>query len=80
MVAAISHLIWDNGAHCDKFYRVRCAGRSGSMQPCKNGEITVKIIETCPGCSANQIELSMDAFEMITDLDYGRIDVEYYPI
>ncbi|KAI5675554.1 hypothetical protein M9H77_06504 [Catharanthus roseus] len=79
MIAAVNEPLWANGRNCGRSIRVRCTGRTnnGVLQPCRNGEITVRIVDRCPGCHANQIDLSQEAFSMIADTNAGRIRTEY---
>ncbi|KAL0453800.1 UNVERIFIED_CONTAM: EG45-like domain containing protein [Sesamum latifolium] len=79
MIAAANSALYNNGAACGRRYRVRCTGptNQGIPQPCRNGEITVKIVDRCPGCGANQLDLSQQAFSSIADPNAGRIRIEY---
>ncbi|KAK6135613.1 hypothetical protein DH2020_029808 [Rehmannia glutinosa] len=79
MIAAASPAIFNNRAACGRRYRIRCTGRTnlGVLQPCRNGEITVRVVDLCPGCQANQFDLSQEAFSMIADPNAGRILIEY---
>ncbi|KAK4479438.1 hypothetical protein RD792_014952 [Penstemon davidsonii] len=79
MIAAANPAIFNNRAACGRRYRIRCTGRTnlGVLQPCRNGEITVRIVDLCPGCGANQFDLSQEAFSMIADPNAGRIQIDY---
>ncbi|XP_073158283.1 EG45-like domain containing protein [Henckelia pumila] len=81
MIAAANRALYNNGAACGSFYKVRCTGptNQGVPQPCRNGEITVQIVDLCPGCTDNQLDLSQEAFSMIADPNAGRIQIEYGP-
>ncbi|KAL2232749.1 UNVERIFIED_CONTAM: Expansin-A4 [Sesamum indicum] len=81
MIAAANAALFNNSAACGRRYRVRCTGSTnqGIPQPCRNGEITVKIVDMCPGCEANQVDLSLQAFATIADLDAGRINIDFNP-
>ncbi|XP_073158446.1 EG45-like domain containing protein [Henckelia pumila] len=81
MIAAANRGLYSNGAACGKYYKVRCTGptNEGVPQPCRNGEITVKIVDLCPGCGTNQLDLSQQAFSKIANPDAGRIHIEYNP-
>ncbi|KAF9662680.1 hypothetical protein SADUNF_Sadunf18G0079500 [Salix dunnii] len=80
MIAAASDALWENGAACGKMYKVTCQGRTneGVLQPCKDGSVTVKIVDRCPspGCQAT-IDLSQEAFSQIADLNAGKILIDY---
>ncbi|KAL9154675.1 hypothetical protein ABFS82_10G131600 [Erythranthe guttata] len=79
MIAAANPSLYNNGAACGTSYRVRCTGRTnaGVLAPCRNGEITVRIVDLCPGCGVDQLDLSQEAFSMIADPNAGRILIEY---
>ncbi|XP_075499038.1 EG45-like domain containing protein [Primulina tabacum] len=81
MIAAANRDLYNNGAACGKNYRVKCTGptNQGVPEPCQNGEITVKIVDLCPGCGTNQLDLSQHAFSTIADLNAGKIQIEYNP-
>ncbi|KAK4415224.1 EG45-like domain containing protein [Sesamum alatum] len=82
MIAAANSALFNNGAACGRSYRVRCTGRTndGVLNPCRNGEITVRIVDRCPGCGADQLDLSQEAFSMIADPNAGRILIDYNPV
>ncbi|XP_057787764.1 EG45-like domain containing protein [Salvia miltiorrhiza] len=79
MVAAANPALFNNRAACGQRYTVRCTGATnqGVPQPCRNGPITVTIVDLCPGCAANQIDLSEQAFNAIADPNAGRILIDY---
>ncbi|KAL1548893.1 EG45-like domain containing protein [Salvia divinorum] len=79
MVAAANAALFNNRAACGDRYTVRCTGRTnlGVLEPCRNGAITVTIVDLCPGCAADQIDLSEQAFNAIADPNAGRIMIEY---
>ncbi|KAI3444103.1 hypothetical protein Pfo_000768 [Paulownia fortunei] len=81
MIAAANPALYNNGAACGRSYRVRCTGptNQGVPQPCRNGEITVRIVDLCPGCGTDQLDLSQEAFSLIADPNAGRIQIEYNP-
>ncbi|KAJ8655445.1 hypothetical protein O0I10_008939 [Lichtheimia ornata] len=41
------------------------------------GSVTVKIIDTCPGCAKGDLDLSPAAFARIADLDDGRVSITW---
>ncbi|KAH6818561.1 hypothetical protein C2S51_002164 [Perilla frutescens var. frutescens] len=79
MVAAANSGLYNNGAACGQQYTIQCTGptNQGVPQPCRNGPITVTIVDLCPGCDANQIDLSEQAFSTIADPNAGKIQIEY---
>ncbi|KAI3444098.1 hypothetical protein Pfo_000763 [Paulownia fortunei] len=78
MIAAANPSLYNNGAACGRRYRVRCTGATNQApQPCRNGEIIVRIVDLCPGCRANQLDLSQHAFSRIANPDAGRIRIDY---
>ncbi|KAK2663731.1 hypothetical protein Ddye_002305 [Dipteronia dyeriana] len=79
MIAAASYAIWNNGAVCNKYYRIRCTGATnqGIPRPCKSGTVVVKIVDLCPGCQGSALDLSKEAFSKIANPDAGRIKIQY---
>jgi expansin len=41
------------------------------------GQVSVRIVDQCPGCPQGDIDLSPEAFEQIADLSAGRVDIEW---
>lgn len=41
------------------------------------GNITIRIVDRCPGCSAGDIDLSPQAFEQIAELSHGRVPITW---
>ncbi|XP_059440102.1 EG45-like domain containing protein [Corylus avellana] len=78
MIAAVSDALWENGAACGRMYSVTCTGptNQGVPQPCR-GTVTVKVVDRCPGCDANNIDLSQEAFSAIADPNAGKINIDY---
>ncbi|KAK1551027.1 hypothetical protein Q3G72_028813 [Acer saccharum] len=76
-----SYAIWNNGAVCNKSYRIKCTGATnqGIPQPCKGGTVVVKIVDLCPSGCQGTIDLSKEAFSMIANPDAGKIKIEYNP-
>ncbi|CAK9139500.1 unnamed protein product [Ilex paraguariensis] len=79
MIAAASEALWNNGAVCGRRYRVTCTGptNQGVPQPCRGGSVTVRVVDRCPGCAANGLDLSLEAFSAIADPAAGRINIDY---
>ncbi|KAL2502340.1 EG45-like domain containing protein 2 [Forsythia ovata] len=78
MIAGANPTLYDGGRTCGRRYKVRClGGTNDTPNPCKNGKITVKIVERCDGCGADEINLSKDAFSRIANLKAGRVRVDY---
>ncbi|KAJ4709420.1 EG45-like domain containing protein [Melia azedarach] len=79
MIAAASDVLWNNGAVCNKSFRIRCTGptNQGIAQPCRGGTIVVKIVDYCPAGCAGTIDLSREAFSQIANPDAGKIKIEY---
>lgn len=67
MVAAINTLDYAGAAKCGAYIRV-----SGPKR-----DVTVRIVDRCPGCGPGGIDLSREAFEQIAQLDDGRVDVSW---
>ncbi|XP_073015687.1 EG45-like domain containing protein [Primulina eburnea] len=81
LVAAANRALYNNGAACGSYYNVQCTGGTnlGVPQPCKGGVVRVKIVDLCPGCVDNQLDLSQEAFSTIADLNAGKILIDYTP-
>ncbi|KAL7097345.1 hypothetical protein ACP275_10G138800 [Erythranthe tilingii] len=78
LIAAANPSLYNNGAACGRRYRIRCTGGTNQTpNPCRSGEVTVRIVDLCPGCGANQLDLSQQAFSTIGNLDAGRIRIDY---
>lgn len=45
-----------------------------------NGEVTVRIVDSCPGCDANHLDLSRSAFTKIADPSRGRVPVSFQTV
>lgn len=57
----------NNNPLCGKKLRVSYEGKS----------VDVKIVDSCPGCSENSLDLSPAAFSKIADKDLGRIKIDW---
>ncbi|XP_074271890.1 EG45-like domain containing protein [Silene latifolia] len=80
-IAAVSADIFQNKAACGSMYTVTCVSgtNQGVPMPCRGGSVTVKVVDLCPGCSANGFDLSQQAFSAIADPNAGRININYTP-
>jgi len=74
MVAAMNHTDYANSALCGAYVQV-----TGP-----NGTIIVRIVDQCPGCPINDIDLSQEAFAEIANLADGRVPISWqlvsYPL
>ncbi|PWA13622.1 barwin-related endoglucanase [Artemisia annua] len=78
MIAAANSGLFANRAACGTRYRVTCTSGTNSVpQPCTGNSVDVTIVDLCPGCASNQIDLSQEAFAVIANRDAGRINIEY---
>ncbi|KAL8222979.1 hypothetical protein R6Q57_020378 [Mikania cordata] len=79
MVLAANSDLYNGGAACGTTYSVTCTGgtNDGVLQPCTGGSVVVRIVDRCPGCGPNEIDLSQEAFAIIANPDAGRINIEY---
>lgn len=41
------------------------------------GEVTVRIVDLCPGCSMGDVDLSRQAFQAISPLSAGRVKISW---
>lgn len=80
MIAAASDEIWNGGGACGRKYQVTCTGATnqGVPQPCTGESVVVKIIDYCPPprCQGT-IDLSQEAFSIISDPNAGKITIDY---
>ncbi|XP_042049919.1 EG45-like domain containing protein isoform X2 [Salvia splendens] len=62
------------------YYASSCYGYQdkGKMVAAANPALFT-IVDVCPGCAANQIDLSEQAFKSIADPNAGKIWIEYSP-
>ncbi|KAK7460896.1 hypothetical protein VKT23_008824 [Stygiomarasmius scandens] len=65
-VVAVSTQIFNNGL-CNKNMNVSYQGKS----------VQVKVVDSCPGCGPNDIDLSPSAFSVLADQSVGRIQVDW---
>ncbi|KAL2454495.1 EG45-like domain containing protein 2 [Abeliophyllum distichum] len=79
VIAAANPSLYNNGAACGRRYRVKCTGgtNNGVPHPCTGREVTVTIVDLCPGCGNNQLDLSQQVFSTIANPDAGRIRIDY---
>lgn len=69
MVAALSSSLMKgpNSPYC---------GRSITING-KSGSVTVKVVDTCPGCGANDVDLSPAAFKKLGALSAGTLPITW---
>ncbi|KAI3754560.1 hypothetical protein L1987_54346 [Smallanthus sonchifolius] len=79
LVMAANRNLYANGGACGTRYRVTCTGptNAGVPQPCTGRSVDVTVVDLCPGCASDQIDLSQDAFAIIANRDAGRILINY---
>ncbi|CAL8992122.1 unnamed protein product [Prunus brigantina] len=83
MVAAASYMLYNRRAICGRRYKVTCltAAYSKGRNPCKaNNVVYVTVVDLCPGCQAQQLDLSREAFAPIAGLGAGRIKIYFQPV
>ncbi|KAI9266804.1 RlpA-like double-psi beta-barrel-protein domain-containing protein-containing protein, partial [Phascolomyces articulosus] len=67
LVVAMNPYWMSNGEMCGK--KIKATG--------PNGSVTVKVVDTCPGCAQNDLDFSEDAYDMIGDKEQGRIPISW---
>ena len=70
MVAAINGVDYDDAKWCGA-----CLAVTGP-----SGEVTVRVVDQCPGCAKGDLDLSREAFEKIAPLSAGRVDITWHPV
>ena len=71
LVAAISGGMWDGSAWCGA-----CAVVVGPS----DHEILVRIVDSCPACKPGDLDLSREAFALLSPLEKGRIPISWLPV
>jgi expansin (peptidoglycan-binding protein) len=67
MVAAMNGVEYDMASWCGG-----CVEVEGPR-----GAVVVRIVDSCPGCSAGDLDLSREAFAAIADLPQGRVPITW---
>jgi hypothetical protein len=67
LVAALPQALWNGKANCGRHVVVN--GPKGSVK--------VQIVDLCPGCESDKLDLSRDAFARIADLDRGIVPIKW---
>lgn len=70
VIAAISDLRYDNSSVCGM-----CVEVTGPK-----GTILVRIIDVCPGCASDDLDLSEKAFSLIAEPSQGRVPITWTPV
>ncbi len=73
MIAALNHIQMANGDNSNK--NPNC-GKSIKVKGPK-GSVTVKIVDTCPGCASGDVDMSPAAFQKIASLSQGRVSITW---
>ena len=67
MVAAMNAAEYGTAVYCGAYVHV-----TGPR-----GEVTVRIVDLCPGCHAGDLDLSREAFGQIASLSQGRVPITW---
>lgn len=70
LVAAMNEVDYGTADWCGA-----CVEVQGPM-----GTVTVRIVDQCPGCEKGDIDLSAEAFAMISPLSAGRIPITWHEV
>ncbi|KAI0527419.1 hypothetical protein KFK09_003019 [Dendrobium nobile] len=82
-LASVNDELWDGGNICGQYYQVYCpnALNAGEQQPCsKIGDTIgalVIVVDHCNDCGGATMLLSQEIFQMIANIDVGRIQLNY---
>ncbi|KAL9551805.1 hypothetical protein MBANPS3_004076 [Mucor bainieri] len=71
MIVALNHGQMENGANSN--LNKLCGKSIIATGP--KGSVTVKVVDTCPGCAHGDLDLSPSAFAKIADMDAGRVPI-----
>jgi expansin len=71
MVAAMNKPDYGNAVWCGA-----CLAVTGPM----GNTITVRVVDSCPGCSHGDLDLSETAFGMLSPLSAGRIQISWHEV
>lgn len=69
-VAALDAMSYAGSAACGACVKVKGP----------NGEVTVRVVDSCPGCEANHIDLSRSAFAKIAEPSRGRVSIAFQTV
>jgi expansin len=64
-----------NGVQYARSWCGKCARVQGP-----NGQVTVRIMDLCPGCGDGDLDLSEEAFAQIADLSAGRVSIKWQTV
>ena len=70
LVAAMNAPDYNNAAWCGA-----CLEVTGPM-----GQVTVRVVDSCPGCAHGDLDLSPQAFQMIAPLSAGRVSIMWHEV
>lgn len=73
MIVALNHGQMANGANPNN--NELCGKTITAHGP--KGSVTVKIVDTCPGCANGDLDLSPAAFSKIADMAQGRVPITW---
>ncbi|PFH50100.1 hypothetical protein AMATHDRAFT_145987, partial [Amanita thiersii Skay4041] len=67
LVVALSMAQYQGGSHCWKQIIITSGGKT----------VWATVVDSCPGCGPDGLDLSQGAFQALAPLDAGRIQVEW---
>ncbi len=70
LVAAMNAPDYNNAAWCGA-----CLEVTGPM-----GQVTVRVVDSCPGCAHGDLDLSPQAFQQIAPLSAGRVSIMWHEV
>ena len=70
LVAAMNAVDYNNAAWCGA-----CLAVTGP-----NGSVTVRVVDQCPECKAGDLDLSPQAFQLLSPLAAGRIKITWHEV
>ncbi|KAF8882848.1 riboflavine-aldehyde-forming enzyme [Infundibulicybe gibba] len=86
LIVALNSAQYGNGGNCNKNISQLCVlplfvvisrANDVGVNPDKGKSVTVKVVDKCPGCGINGIDLSPAAFDRLEKRSVGRIQVDW---
>ncbi|KAK3219902.1 hypothetical protein Dsin_013872 [Dipteronia sinensis] len=79
LVTGVSEALWNDKKACGRKYILRCiGGDEPTLHPCYEGHrVVVIVVDFCQPPCYGIFNLSLNAFDVIANRDFGKVRVEY---